>query len=82
MTSSSTHSDLIRESLYTPPKSWEGVECRACGRTIRNRALALASHGRMHVRRGEATEVQYKSGGYQSADGYTLFYLAAQKVTP
>lgn len=62
--------------LYEEPKSYAGVVCRACGKLVRNKALALAAHGRMHVRRGEATEYQEAGGGYNSHQGYTLFYLA------
>lgn len=41
--------------LFT--KSYPIVTCELCGKTIAARvAMAVASHARMHIRRGEAEE--------------------------
>lgn len=55
--------------------------CRLCGHEFEHgamsNALARVSHGRMHVRRGEAVE-RYTYRGYGNDKGRTEFFEASQ----
>lgn len=48
---------LSERPLFLEVKdNWTEVQCTACQRLIRDNPRALSSHGRAHVRRGEAVE--------------------------
>lgn len=43
------------QGIYEKGDSWGWIRCTLCGKEVRNHALSRASHGKVHVRNGEAT---------------------------